>query len=94
MRGVGMTRGGAIVGLLALAALAGPSRAQSYESEQGTNGCDGDGGGCIIRCYNGDVAGVMYFNGSTWSDGVRSGSFEEVAYAILEANGTYCVNGQ
>jgi hypothetical protein len=55
------------------------------------NGCGGNGSECKVYCDNGQLAGIMYFNGSVWSDGVRwDKSADVVARAICVAQGTAC----
>jgi hypothetical protein len=69
-----------------------PAFAYSLQSEPGTNGCGGDGSGCIVFCSsNNNRAGEMYFNGSVWTDGVKwDASREAEAQKIVAANGADC----
>ena len=54
-------------------------------------GCTQDGDECRVYCDNEELAGSMYWNGSVWSDGVRSDEDADVvAQQIVEANGTAC----
>ena len=66
---------GVAMALLITAALSPPAVAYSLKSHEGSDGCNedgGSGGGCEVYCDNGDLAGVMYFNGNGWTDGVAS----------------------
>ena len=51
--------------------------------------CKGDA--CTVTCDNGQPAGTMYWNGSVWSDGIRSNKDkDELAKQIVRAQGTAC----
>lgn len=53
--------------------------------------CNSSGDSCTVTCDNGQRAGVMYWNGSRWSDGLRSHSDkDELAKQIVKAQGTAC----
>lgn len=53
--------------------------------------CTTDGGPCNVYCDNGMLAGTMYWNGSKWTDGVKSDStMDGEARKIVAANGTEC----
>jgi hypothetical protein len=55
------------------------------------NGCGGNGEECKVYCDTGDLAGSMYWNGSVWTDGVKSDpDKDEEAKKICAANGTAC----
>jgi hypothetical protein len=54
-------------------------------------GCSQDGDECKVYCDNEELAGSMYWNGSVWTDGVRSDEDPDVvASQIVAANGTAC----
>ena len=53
--------------------------------------CNPGGTACNVYCNNGQLAGVMYWNGSQWSDGIRSSPDRNVvARQIVAAQGTAC----
>lgn len=53
--------------------------------------CNSAGDTCVVTCANGQRAGVMYWNGSQWSDGVRFNKDKNVlAKQIVAAQGTAC----
>jgi len=53
--------------------------------------CNSSGDSCTVTCDNGQRAGVMYWNGSRWSDGIRSSTDkDELAKQIVAAQGTAC----
>lgn len=55
------------------------------------SGCVTDGSACLVRCASGVLAGTMYWNGTRWSDGVRSNAdMDIVAKEIVAAQGTAC----
>lgn len=46
---------------------------------------------CAVTCKSGQHAGTMYWNGSRWSDGIRSSTDkDELARQIVAAQGTDC----
>ena len=46
---------------------------------------------CNVYCNNGQRAGVMYWNGTEWSDGIRSSPDKDVvARQIVAAQGSAC----
>lgn len=46
---------------------------------------------CKVYCENGQYVGTMYWNGSRWSDGLRSSSNkDEVARQMVAAQGSSC----
>ena len=68
-----------------------PASAYDLRKPDGTPGCAYDGTECIVYCDSGERAGSMYWNGSVWTDGVRSDADgQTVAEAICAANGTSC----
>jgi hypothetical protein len=74
-----------------------PAPASAYYVRNASGGaCVQDGSACNVFCQNpddslGPLAGTMYWNGSVWSDGVRSDpNAYAVASAIVGAQGTYC----
>ena len=74
-----------------------PSPASAYYLRNNNGGaCAQDGSACNVFCQNpddswGPRAGTMYWNGSVWSDGVRSDADPyKVASAIVAAQGTDC----
>lgn len=53
--------------------------------------CNSSGDSCVVTCDNGQRAGVMYWNGSRWSDGIRSSTDKDhLARQIVAAQGTAC----
>jgi hypothetical protein len=53
--------------------------------------CSKDGNNCDVFCDNGMKAGTMYWNGSVWTDGVKSDPNKDAeAKKIVAANGTAC----
>jgi hypothetical protein len=53
--------------------------------------CTSDGNPCNVYCDNGQLAGVMYWNGSVWTDGVKSdANMDAEAQKICAANGVAC----
>jgi len=54
-------------------------------------GCDQSGTSCKVTCDNGQPAGTMYWNGSRWSDGLRSSTDkDQLARQMVAAQGTAC----
>lgn len=46
---------------------------------------------CTVTCANGQLAGTMYWNGSQWSDGIRSSTDKnKLADQIVAAQGSAC----
>jgi hypothetical protein len=80
------------LGTFAAATLfASPAYAYKLKSPSNPNDCAPDGSPCTVMCDNGSVAGVMYWNGSVWTDGVKSDANREAeARKICAANGTDC----
>lgn len=53
--------------------------------------CASDGMSCKVICDNGAKAGTIYWNGSKWSDGIRSDTDKnKLAKLIVAAQGTSC----
>lgn len=70
--------------LFGLCALAAASAVHAY-----TLDCQGDA--CKVYCDSEQYVGTMYWNGSQWSDGLRSSpSKEEVARQMVKAQGSSC----
>ena len=52
-------------------------------------GCSSDS--CKVYCDNGQYVGTMYWNGSRWSDGLRSDKDKNVvASQMVAAQGSSC----
>ena len=50
-----------------------------------------DATSCTVTCDNGQYVGTMYWNGTKWSDGVRSSTDkDQLARQIVAAQGTAC----
>ena len=68
-----------------------PALAYTTHNETDQGACAADGSACDVICDNGQRAGVMYRNGSVWTDGVKwDEDFDAEASAICEANGSDC----
>ena len=53
--------------------------------------CRADGSACDVFCKNNNRAGTMYWNGTVWTDGVRSDPDIDVeSQKIVASNGTGC----
>jgi hypothetical protein len=53
--------------------------------------CNSAGDACTVKCDNGQNAGTMYWNGSRWSDGLRSHTDKDtLAKQMVAAQGTAC----
>jgi hypothetical protein len=53
--------------------------------------CNSSGDACTVYCDNGQTVGTMYWNGSRWSDGLRSSTDRDnVARQMVKAQGTAC----
>jgi hypothetical protein len=51
--------------------------------------CKGDA--CAVTCDNGQAVGTMYWNGTRWSDGLRSSTDrDELAKMMVRAQGSAC----
>lgn len=81
-----------VAAAVAAASFAMPATAFAYIVRNASGGaCAYDGSACSVICDNGQLAGTMYWNGSVWSDGVRSDpDAYVVASAIVAAQGTAC----
>jgi hypothetical protein len=77
-----------LAGALALVA----SAALAYSTKNAGGGdCVKDGSACNVTCDNNTLAGTMYWNGSVWSDGVRTDPDKDgEAKKIVAANGAAC----
>lgn len=74
---------GIFAGVLALGALY-AAAAQAFTLDCKSDKCD-------VKCDNGTLIGTMYWNGSVWSDGVRSNKDKNVvAQLMVQAWGTSC----
>lgn len=84
---------GACVAFVTLALLvAGSQGAAAYQLKK-SNGtaCTSDGSTCNVFCDNGQLAGSMNWNGSVWTDGVKSDPDKDgLARKIVAANGAAC----
>lgn len=50
-----------------------------------------DATSCAVSCDNGQYVGTMYWNGTRWSDGVRSSTDkDQLARQMVAAQGTAC----
>jgi hypothetical protein len=68
-----------------------PAPAYQLQSEPHGGSCSRDGSGCKVICDNGQIAGVMYWNGSVWTDGVKwDPDMNAEASKICAANGSSC----
>lgn len=67
--------------------------ASAYSLRSAANGsCAADGSACNVFCNNGDLAGTMFWNGSIWTDGVKSDPDKDAeARKICDANGASCI---
>jgi hypothetical protein len=86
-----------VAAVVVAASFAMPTAAWAYYLRNDNGGaCATDGSACHVICQNPDEsmgprAGTMYWNGSVWSDGVRSDANPYVvASAIVAAQGTNC----
>jgi len=76
---------------VALLVVALPAAAYQLQSAPNGGSCNRDGSGCKVICDNGQIAGVMYWNGSVWTDGVKSDpDMNAEARKICAANGSAC----
>ncbi len=76
---------------LAIVALAASAWAYQLKLENGSPGCNKDRSTCYVYCDNGNRAGSMNWNGSVWTDGVKSDAdMDGMARKIVAANGTAC----
>jgi hypothetical protein len=68
-----------------------PVSAFSLKNEVNDGPCTADGRACDVYCDHGSIVGVMYWNGSVWTDGVRFNQDENTeAKAICAADRTGC----
>jgi hypothetical protein len=76
--------------LIALCLFAGPACAYSTKKDDGAV-CNKDGTACDVYCDNGDFAGWMYWDGNSWTDGVRSADdLDTEAREICAAHSQTC----
>jgi hypothetical protein len=76
---------------VALLTIASPAAACQLRSEASGGPCAADGSGCKVFCDDGQLAGVMYWNGSVWTDGVKSDAdMNAEARKICAANSATC----
>lgn len=69
------------------------SSAYAYQLKKSSDGsaCTTDGSTCNVYCDNGHLAGSMNWNGSVWTDGVKSDADKDaMAKKIVAADGTEC----
>jgi hypothetical protein len=80
------------VSFMGLALLVATSPASAYQLRSASNGpCTKDGSTCNVYCANGQLAGTMNWNGSVWTDGVKSDpDMNAEARKICAANGSAC----
>jgi hypothetical protein len=81
------------LGLIALALTIAAAPASAYQLRSASNGgsCSKDGSTCKVYCDNGQLAGSMNWNGSVWTDGVKSDpDMNAEARKICVANGSAC----
>lgn len=80
-----------VIVTLGLLGVASTAFAYTLKKEKGGGACEEDGSTCVVYCDNGERAGAMNWNGSVWTDGVRSDEDRHVvARAIVAANGSAC----
>jgi hypothetical protein len=79
----------------AIALLVATSSASAYRLRNTTNpgaACTQDGNPCDVFCDNGPQAGVMYWNGTVWTDGTKWDVNQDAeARKICAAQGTSCL---
>ncbi len=79
-----------VLGLAVLCMPGKPASAYSAKTDAG-GACSKDGTSCDVYCDNGDLAGWMYWDGSDWTDGVRSSDdFDTAARQICAAHSATC----
>jgi hypothetical protein len=77
-----------LLSAVAFALLVSSSPASAFQLQ---GGCMKDGSMCTVLCNNGQLAGTMYWNGSVWTDGVKSDpDMNAEAQKICAANGSAC----
>ena len=80
-----------IIATMFLVAAAPASAFQLRKPPPNNGGCAKDGSPCNVYCDNGQLAGVMFWNGGVWTDGVKSDpDMNAEARKICAANGTAC----
>jgi hypothetical protein len=76
---------------LVLALTAAPAPAFAYTTKKGDGSACTTDSACHVYCDNGTLAGTMYWNGTRWSDGLRSDPDKDVvARQIVAAQGSSC----
>jgi hypothetical protein len=81
------------VGFIALALFVATSAASAYQMRSTSNGGSRskDGSTCNVYCDNGQLAGSMIWNGTVWTDGVKSDpDMNAEGRKICAANGSSC----
>ena len=80
-----------LVTLGAVIAIASSASAYQLRKPPRGDACAADGSPCDVYCDDGGRAGTMYWNGSVWTDGVKSDpTMDGEARKIVKANGTDC----
>ena len=75
----------------ALLVVTSPAFACQVRSASGGGSCSKDGSTCNVYCDNGQLAGSMNWNGTVWTDGVKSDpDMNAEAKKICDANGSAC----
>lgn len=75
----------------ALAMAFAPTSASAYTTRTTSGATCSTSSACHVYCNNGTLAGTMYWNGSRWSDGLRSDADKDVvARQIVAAQGSSC----
>jgi hypothetical protein len=87
-----MTKIVMFLSITAMVFIASASPASAYELRAANGGsCGEDGRTCNVYCDNGQLAGSMNWNGSVWTDGVKSDPDINVeAKKICVPNGSSC----
>jgi hypothetical protein len=86
-----MTKSFIFLIMAAIAFIAPPASAYQLRSTSNGGSCSKDGGTCNVYCDNGQLAGTMNWNGSVWTDGVKSDpDMNAEARKICAANGSAC----
>ena len=82
----------ALVSAVGLTLLIATHQASAYQLRSASNGpCTKDGTTCNVYCSNGQLAGAMNWNGSVWTDGVKSDpDMDAEARKVCAASGSAC----
>lgn len=76
---------------LGLAITCSPCSSFAYTTKKADGSACTTSSACNVYCDSGTLAGTMTWNGSRWSDGVRSDADKDVvARQIVAAQGTAC----